>query len=90
MRQSGTDMVGGSKTWEKLRNRNITSMSGVQSPFIPRSSTLALIARRTCNQNIVVEPKLGRVFSLSSTVSQKNIVYLPSAKQHQLIIICDC
>ena len=65
-------------------------MSGVQSPFIPRSSTLALIARRTCNQNIVVEAKLGRVFSLSSTVSQKNIVYLPSAKQHQLIIICDC
>ena len=66
-------------------------MSGVQSPFIPRSSTLALIARRTCNQNIVVRAKLGRIFSLSFHFRfTKNIVYLPSAKQHQLIIICDC
>ena len=62
MRQSGTDMVGGPGIWE---NRNLTSMSGVQSPFMPRSSTLALMARSTCNQNIVVKTKNSNTFSLT-------------------------
>ena len=54
------------------QKRNITSMSGVQSPFIPRSSTLALIARRTCNQDSLVEIKPDRAFFTQAKLTLPN------------------
>ena len=77
----------------KLRlKRNITSMSGVQSPFIPRSSTLALMARRTCNEDSLRETKPGNRAFFTRRVKLNTVVkifstcqVLSNIKAHQLI-----